>query len=524
MSTSAHSQLLPNTMGVAPRRLSHAMAAGLIAVAFWQTWMSFPPAWLAFREHGFVVALLCGWLLWRDRVQLAGDGRRMPLANLAVLGLSVLWLVGFVLNSQLVYQAAMPMLLLSWLLATAGWAAFRAALPVAGAFFFAIPVWGVLTRPLQTMTVVVNARLLDLAGIEAKIDGDFITIRDGVFWVADGCAGVNYFEIGLLVSVMYSLLFLRTWKARGVAMLTAVTLTVVSNWLRVFGLIVIGHNTHMQSSLIVNGHGTYGWIIFAATMLLFFLLVPRIDALDRQLASHHGAAGTASPPLPEDTGADRGAPRGRATDGLVLSTGLAVLGPVLLMGTSALPDSAPSSAFASGVSPSAEWVRQPPLPIADTTRSADVATQNLWRPAYAGADEHRRERWTRGAEDVQVDRLLYVEQSQGKELINSENHIAPDSLVAGDGLSAPLNGDGRRVRVAAVRTDAGVRLVWYWYHVAGRDTHSATDAKLRELLAFARRAPASELVAVSMLCTDEQCRAASRSLYTFVTGRTLRAP
>lgn len=500
------------------------MAAGIIAVAFWQTWKTFPPAWLAFREHGFVVALLCGWLLWRDRAQLAGDGRRMPLANVAVVGLSVLWLVAFVLNSQLVYQATMPLLLLSWLLATAGWAAFRAALPIAGAFFFAVPIWSVLTRPLQTTTVFVNARLLDLAGIEATIDGDFITIRDGVFWVADGCAGVNYFEIGLLVSVMYSLLFLRTWKARGVAMLTAVTLTVVSNWLRVFGLIVIGHNTHMQSSLIVNGHGTYGWIIFAVTMLLFFLLVPRIDTLDRRLVGQSATAGADSPRTPAAAHVDRVAHGGWTANGLALSTGLAVLGPVLLMTTSVLPDSAPPSAFATGVSPSAEWVRQPSLPMAETTRAPDSTAQTAWRPAYAGADEHRRERWTRGSEVVQVDRLLYVEQSQGKELVNSENHIAPDSLVAGDGLSAPLNGDGRRVRVAAVRTDAGVRLVWYWYHVAGRDTHSATDAKLRELVAFARRAPASELVAVSMLCTDEKCRGASRTLYTFVTGRTLRAP
>jgi EpsI family protein len=323
----------------------------------------------------------------------------------------------------------------------------------------------------------------------------------------------------LLVSVMYALLFLRTWKARGVAMLTAATLTVVSNWLRVFGLIVIGHNTHMQSSLIVNGHGTYGWIIFAATMVLFFLLVPRIDTLDRRLVGQSGALDADPPHAPKDAGPDRVAHRGRTTDGLVLSTGMAVLGPVLLLATAALPDGAPPLAFATGVSPSAEWVRLPSASIDGTTRAPDTA----WRPAYTGADEHRLERWTRGADEVQVDRLLYVEQSQGKELVNSENRIAPDSLVAGDGLSAPLNGDGRRVRVAAVRTDAGIRLVWYWYHVAGRDTHSATDAKLRELVAFARRAPASELVAVSMRCADEKCNGASRTLFEFVTGRTIRA-
>lgn len=168
--------------------------------------------------------------------------------------------------------------------------------------------------------------------------------------------------------------------------------------------------------------------------------------------------------------------------------------------------------------PSAEWALERALTTSLTDAGVTRPSADAWMPAYIGADEHRTERWTRGNDVVQVDRLLYFEQSQGKELVNSENHIAPDSLLADAALSPPLDASGRVVRTTLVRTTDGTRLVWYWYHVAGRDTPSETRAKLLELLAVATRASPSELVTVSTMCADASCTAARTALRGVVTG------
>jgi hypothetical protein len=80
---------------------------------------------------------------------------------------------------------------------------------------------------------------------------------------------------------------------------------------------------------------------------------------------------------------------------------------------------------------------------------------------------------------------------------------------------------GVEAQVTVVRTPAGPRLVWSWYRVAGQVTASPTSAKLLELLAFVRRASASELVAVSASCERPDCGDAGSDLQAFILGSSL---
>jgi EpsI family protein len=472
----------------------------LVAFAFLPTWLGFPGRWLDSAEHGFAAAALALWLLWRDRERLATSSRPLPLALIAVAGLSLLWLAAFVLNVQVVQQGVLPLLLLAWLIATAGLAPARAAAPIAGAFLLAVPFWDVLTRPLQSLTVLANALLLRIARIDATIDGDLIRIPAGTFWVAEGCAGIDYFQIGLLVGVAYALLFLRTWRARVMVIAASVVGVVVMNWLRVFGLIVVGHVTDMQSPLI-RDHGTYGWILFAVAQALFLAVARRIDlAEERTLAAVSATSADAASVPP--SGPVRLRP-------LVVATSIAISGPLLHVllagGTRA---SANALAEQARVIPPAGWTEAP----------RDLS---LFRPAFSGADLAAQTHWQRGDARVQVDRLLYAEQRQGKELIQYDNAIAPDSLRAGEGRTRPLGTAGVEAQVTVVRTPAGPRLVWSWYRVAGQVTASPTSAKLLELLAFVRRASASELVAVSASCERPDCGDAGSDLQAFILGSSL---
>lgn len=489
-----------------------AVTALLVALAFLPTWLSLPPAWVANRVHAFGLAAFAGWLLWRVRGRLRPSTEGVSLAVVPLLFLSLGWAVGHVLNVQLLHHGALPLILLGWLAAVSGPRAVVAALPAFLAFALVVPVWGLTVGVLQALTVVANKVLLALIGFDAEIRDTYIRIPEGVFEVARGCAGANYFESGVVIGAVYALLFLRTWQARGLAVLLAGGLAVASNWLRVFGLILIGHFTNMQSPLI-REHNAYGWVIFAFVQLGFFVLTRRIEALeDRRVASGRWQSAALA-----DTDAD---PPPAPLRRLLLPTVAATAGPLLVLLFSSL---GPASTQVEGtgrlVAP-AGWQLTDSVAIADGPASVSGLDSAAWRPAFSGADRRLRERWSDVAgEVVQVDRLLYVEQAQGKEMISEQNAIAAEEVVRGSGVVGPVDSLGRLVNATVVAEGEALRLVWSWYDVAGVRTHSRVEAKLLELAAFLRRSPVAALLAVSTPCEDERCEAAGQRLMRFVTGR-----
>ncbi len=514
-------------------RATLAAIALLFFAMFWPTISGMPATWWDKGGQGFVVAAFCTYLIWRDRKPIFGQPSPIGVAAILTIGLSLLWLVAVVLNVQLVHQAALPLILLSWLLAVFGLNASRVALPIVGAFFLAVPLWGAFIRPLQSMTVSATGVLLSIFQLEAVVTGEYIKIPSGVFWVAEGCAGLNYFQTSLLISVMYSLLFLNHWRSRFVAVALAVALGVISNWIRVFGLVVIGHYTQMQSSLVTD-HVTYGWVIFAVTMVVFFALTKRIETLDR--------ARDATAVAPEQT--ERNSTVKNAFFHpwtAVLPTMAALVGPALFFSLGGRAATGEASDNAPGIVGSSEWRKvseerfagntvpaekdssSDTLVVTSATQAeratSDADTATVWKPQYRGADEHRMAVWQRDSVTFQVDRFLYVDQSQGRELINSGNRVAARSRRLGDQVLGPLDREGRMVNATAVRTPKGVRLVWYWYSVAGVTTHSSGNAKFLELMAFVKaRVPPSELVSVSTLCGPDDCNAASQHMVQFVAG------
>lgn len=510
-----------------------AVALAITAMAFALTWASFPGTWIEKGSHQFVAAGFAGWLLWRARARLLTAEEPLGIVTVAIGALSLAWMVTYVLNTRALHQAIVPAVLFLWLVAVGGVRVGRAALPAFAVFSLAVPVWGSLIRPLQTMTVMANAVMLSFTDITAQIEGDFIAIPAGVFHVASGCAGFNYFEVGLLISVIYALLFLRSWPARFIAIAAGVTLALVSNWLRVFGLIVIGHVTEMQSPLIAS-HGTYGWVIFALVLALFFVVLRPLERWDERQRPAEDVVGA------EQRARAIGAAGGPSHAPIAWSTvaaptTAAMLGPVLYLlfasqpSTHSVPDGAP------GIQPSESWellssAELPPYsgdPQAeDTATTATEASSPVsvrstppWQLRYLGADRHVQEEWGREDRMVRVERVIYLEQSQSKELINSGNRIATAEQVLGETRIGPLDEHGRMVNASVVRTKEGARLAWHWFHVAGASTHSPSQAKLQELVGFTTRSSAAELVVVSTPCGESDCNEASRLLWQFVANQ-----
>ncbi|MDZ7781379.1 MAG: exosortase A, partial [Gemmatimonadota bacterium] len=460
------------------------VSLGAVLAALWPTLLSFHDVWTSYTySHGYLVAGLSAWLLWRARARLwEGDaGRNLALPILLALGL--LWLAATVMQLRVVHQGVLPLAVAAWALGVAGPPGFRAVLPATSLFLFAVPFWEVFIGPLQQLTILVSGNVVRLFGIQAEISGELVRIPSGTFEVAGTCAGLNFFIVGTFLGTAYAYLFLNRWRSRLAMVALAAATAVVANWVRVTGLVVIGHVTEMTHDLL-QSHQTYGWVIFSVAFVLLFWLMRGLERRDRKRGQGDDLVRARPGPLPEE-----GVVRRRA----LLACGALLVGPLIYFVVGALPARA-------GASPAPEATE-----AMDPWRVAPSDARPFdWRPEFGGAGVEHAWVWTNGTVEIYHDRLVYPEQRQGAELIGGPNRIAEASAIAAE-RPTWLRDLDRTVREALIMTPEGPVLVWYWYRVGGVETVSPAWAKLLELWGFVRRRPVAELEALSVACGTDGC-------------------
>lgn len=144
-----------------------------------------------------------------------------------------------------------------------------ALLPILGLLLFTIPIWSQLTSLLVDLSSLVVGKAVKFSNITVLIDGSSLFLPSGTIYIADGCSGIRYLVISILMG--YILILINQYKLRTAVttLVIAIILGLVANWLRIYLLVLIGYYTEMQSSLMTD-HETFGWVLFAC------LLVPAI--------------------------------------------------------------------------------------------------------------------------------------------------------------------------------------------------------------------------------------------------------
>jgi len=134
---------------------------------------------------------------------------------------------------------------------------------------FLMPLWGLLTIPLQDLSVMAVNTMMSFTTIPVYVEDQFVHIPSGVFEIAGGCSGLRYLLTSLAISSLYIFLYLRTTKNIVLFAFTAILGALLTNWIRISLLIIIGHQTEMTSSL-MEDHNTFGWYLYLPFMLLLF--------------------------------------------------------------------------------------------------------------------------------------------------------------------------------------------------------------------------------------------------------------
>jgi len=136
---------------------------------------------------------------------------------------------------------------------------------------FIFPFWGLLIPLLQNLSVDAVTFIMSFTGIPTYVDEAFITIPAGVFEIADGCSGLRYFLVAFAISSLFIFLHIKSLKRAAIFFSFAILGALLTNWIRITVLIVIGEYTNMESSL-VEDHNAFGWYIYTPFLLLLFKL------------------------------------------------------------------------------------------------------------------------------------------------------------------------------------------------------------------------------------------------------------
>jgi len=222
-------------------------------------------------SHAFLIPFIVGYLFYI-----------VTSANKLIFRVKFSWFatVMFLLSSYILFVASSAQIsLLYWfatilLLCTAINLVFISNLKIffpALYFVFLIPVWGVLTIPLQYISIFAVNVMMGFTNIPVFVEQEFVQIPSGVFEIAGGCSGLRYLLTSLAISSLFSFLYLRTTKNTIIFIAVAIFGALLTNWLRISALIVIGHQTEMTSSL-MDDHNMFGWYLYIPFMLLLFKL------------------------------------------------------------------------------------------------------------------------------------------------------------------------------------------------------------------------------------------------------------
>jgi len=222
-------------------------------------------------SHAYLIPIISLWLYY----QLQQDNMLAFSANISWLGVIL-----FTLSCYGLFVSASAQISLGYWLASLGiiisailmlfkyhW---RILFP-AVFLILIIPMWGSLATVLQGLSVIAVSYMMSFTGIPTYVEGNLVSIPAGVFEIAGGCSGLRYFIVSIAISSLFVFLNMRKTRHILIFLTFAILGALITNWIRITLLIIIGQYTNMTSSLMTD-HNHFGWYVFMPFMILLFVL------------------------------------------------------------------------------------------------------------------------------------------------------------------------------------------------------------------------------------------------------------
>ena len=243
--------------------------------------------------HCFLVLPMALYLAWDRRASLAGvPVRPLPVAALLAAPAAAAWFLaerlGITEGRQLVAMGVVEVLFLAVL----GWRLCWALAAPLLYLFFLVPFGAFLTGPLQDFTAWFIDVGLNVFGIPHIVTDYLIEIPQGVFYVAEACAGLRFLIAAVAFGVFYAFLNYRSPGRRIAFIAASILVPILANGIRALGIVVLGSILGSAEAAAAD-HLVYGWVFFSFVLLL--LVLAGMPLREAPAPVHLGAA---SAPLP----------------------------------------------------------------------------------------------------------------------------------------------------------------------------------------------------------------------------------
>ncbi len=428
--------------------------------------------------HGYLVLLISVYLIYNKREQLKALPPCPSYSGLfALMIVCMLWLVAALVDVEMLQTVALLLILLSLVWSVLGHRVVGILLFPILYIGFAIPVWFPLSPVLQEVTADVVFWLIRIIEVPAYRLENMIVLPGGRMSVEEACGGLNYLLAALTLGTLYGYLNYAKLSVRVFIVLVSAGAAVLVNILRVFIVVYLGYETDMQHPY-VEDHLSLGWYLFAGLILLLLIIDIFWHWLHKS-NSHAVQNIEERAPLP----------CGKGKTQFLMFVFLAVF----------LLASAPATVSWLGKQQAVESSIFKPAPFASIEQWSVTISADDWVPKYGGAIVRKMRFIDENNQQMHLFLGMYHRQTQGQELINDLNAISDGKIWHSKYQRAKIqNVGGRQVFEQIIVNNDGVqRLVWYWYHVAERDTINKYYAKILQVVGLVTGVPQASVVAVA---------------------------
>jgi exosortase A len=416
--------------------------------------------------HGYFIAPLAGYMIWRNRERLALASPRPSLWGVAaVFFAGALWLLSNFAQIQVGAQLSLVAMLVATLWAVLGGEVVRLIAYPLSFLFLAVPFGEGFFPILIAIAGKLAAIIVSLLGAPIAFDGRFLRLPGAEWRVAEACGGLRFILALLAVGALFAYTVYRKPYKRALFLVACVVLAVFTNGLRVSAIVLIGYFTDMKSS-IVHEHTWLGWLFFAImAMVLFFI----------------GARWSDSDPS--------GTPPPRTRGNLIQPSGSDIRS-FAAAGISVI-------AITAGWHLYAKAAERPDrrLPV-EVSLAAPQGTSGWaaldyrpwdWTPYYKGSRASFETAYQRQGGTVTAYAAYYRNQTQGSELAQAQNGILPPTVDPGwrPSVDTPRTVQVGNRNLEVTQTDLRSPVmnlrVWRWYWTPTGNVSSPAALKLLAL-------------------------------------------
>ena len=432
-------------------------AAGMVAI--WARSETF--------AHGFIVAPISLWLIWRirDRLRLL-EPRPSWLALPLIAAAGFGWLLGNVGAVNAVSQFAFVSMLVLAVPAMLGIRVSRAMLFPLGFLFFSVPIGEFLLPTLMAHTADFTIAAVRASGVPVLREGlQVFSVPNGRWSVVEACSGVRYLIASLVVGTLFAYLNYTSMWRRLAFVGVSIVVPIVANWLRAYIIVMLGY---LSDNRIATGidHIIYGWLFFGLVMLAMFWIGARWRQLEHAVPTATGLRGDAV------VDAAGGAPHNRYWIAAIAAIAAFAVTAVWPVANAAIErNSSDRSATVAAIDVPG-WQATP-------------APEGSFTPHFLTPSAVRHEILRRGEHTVGLYVAYYRGQNADHKLVSSDNVLlrADDKVwhaIADGAPTMDIGGAAVPVISARIRDALGQTLEarqWYW--IGGALTSSDPVAKAR---------------------------------------------